>query len=35
MKLEQGKPLDQTKLEIIRGCEIIEWDAKALRVTRS
>ncbi|MEZ5763058.1 MAG: NAD-dependent succinate-semialdehyde dehydrogenase [Xanthobacteraceae bacterium] len=27
MTLEQGKPLDQAKLEIIRGCEIIEWDA--------
>jgi succinate-semialdehyde dehydrogenase/glutarate-semialdehyde dehydrogenase len=27
MVLEQGKPLDQAKLEILRGCEIIEWDA--------
>lgn len=27
MTLEQGKPLDQARLEIIRGCEIIEWDA--------
>lgn len=27
MTLEQGKPLDQAKLEILRGCEIIEWDA--------
>src|SRR5579871_3374302 len=25
--LEQGKPLAQAKLEIIRGCEIIDWDA--------
>ncbi len=27
MTLEQGKPLAQAKLEIIRGCEIIDWDA--------
>src|SRR6201991_5070289 len=27
MTLEQGKPLDQARLEIIRGCDIIEWDA--------
>lgn len=27
MTLEQGKPFDQARLEIIRGCEIIEWDA--------
>lgn len=27
MTLEQGKPLDQARLEIVRGCEIIEWDA--------
>jgi succinate-semialdehyde dehydrogenase/glutarate-semialdehyde dehydrogenase len=27
MTLEQGKPLDQARLEILRGCEIIEWDA--------
>lgn len=25
--LEQGKPLAQARLEIIRGCEIIDWDA--------
>jgi succinate-semialdehyde dehydrogenase / glutarate-semialdehyde dehydrogenase len=25
--LEQGKPLAQSKSEILRGCEIIEWDA--------
>lgn len=24
---EQGKPLTQAKLEIIRGCEFLEWDA--------
>jgi succinate-semialdehyde dehydrogenase/glutarate-semialdehyde dehydrogenase len=27
MTLEQGKPLDQARLEIVRGCDIIEWDA--------
>lgn len=27
MTMEQGKPLDQARLEILRGCEIIEWDA--------
>src|ERR1700744_4968407 len=27
MTLEQGKPLDQAKLEILRGADIIEWDA--------
>lgn len=27
MTLEQGKPLDQSRLEILRGCDIIEWDA--------
>lgn len=27
MVLEQGKPLDQAKLEILRGCDIIDWDA--------
>lgn len=26
--LEQGKPLSQAKMEIIRGCEILEWDAE-------
>ena len=25
--LEQGKPLAQAKLEILRGCDIIDWDA--------
>jgi succinate-semialdehyde dehydrogenase/glutarate-semialdehyde dehydrogenase len=25
--LEQGKPLAQARTEILRGCEIIEWDA--------
>lgn len=28
MTLEQGKPLAQSHLEIIRGCEMIEWDAQ-------
>lgn len=27
MTLEQGKPLEQARLEILRGAEIIEWDA--------
>lgn len=27
MTLEQGKTLSQSRLEILRGCEIIEWDA--------
>jgi len=27
MTLEQGKPIAQARLEILRGCEIIEWDA--------
>lgn len=27
MTLEQGKPIEQAALEIIRGCDIIEWDA--------
>jgi succinate-semialdehyde dehydrogenase/glutarate-semialdehyde dehydrogenase len=27
MTLEQGKPVDQARLEILRGCEILEWDA--------
>ena len=27
MTLEQGKPIEQARLEIIRGCDIIEWDA--------
>ena len=24
---EQGKPIEQARLEILRGCDIIEWDA--------
>jgi len=33
MTLEQGKPIDQARLEILRGCDIIEWDAtEGLRV---
>jgi succinate-semialdehyde dehydrogenase/glutarate-semialdehyde dehydrogenase len=28
MTLEQGKPIAQSRLEIVRGCEIIEWDAQ-------
>jgi hypothetical protein len=27
MTLEQGKPIDQARLEILRGYDIIEWDA--------
>jgi len=27
MTLEQGKPIAESRLEIQRGCEIIEWDA--------
>jgi succinate-semialdehyde dehydrogenase / glutarate-semialdehyde dehydrogenase len=27
MTLEQGKPLAQARLEILRGCDIIDWDA--------
>ena len=27
MTLEQGKPLDQSRLEVLRACDIIEWDA--------
>jgi succinate-semialdehyde dehydrogenase / glutarate-semialdehyde dehydrogenase len=27
MTLEQGKPLPQARLEILRGCDIIDWDA--------
>ena len=27
LTLEQGKPIAQARLEILRGCEIIEWDA--------
>src|SRR5262249_61570848 len=25
--LEQGKPLSHSRLEVLRGCDIIEWDA--------
>lgn len=25
--LEHGKPLEQARLEVVRGCEFIEWDA--------
>lgn len=28
MTLEQGKPIAQSRLEILRGCEIMEWDAE-------
>ena len=27
MTLDQGKPIAQARLEVLRGCEIIEWDA--------
>jgi succinate-semialdehyde dehydrogenase / glutarate-semialdehyde dehydrogenase len=27
MTLEQGKPVAEARLEILRGCDIIEWDA--------
>jgi len=33
MTLEQGKPIAQSRLEIIRGCEFIEWDAQEGRRT--
>jgi len=33
MTLEQGKPMAQSRLEILRGCEIIEWDAQEGRRT--
>lgn len=33
MTLEQGKPIAQSRLEILRGCEIIEWDAAEGRRT--
>src|SRR5215468_690176 len=33
MTLEQGKPIGQSRLEIIRGCEFIEWDAQEGRRT--
>lgn len=28
MTLEQGKPIDQSRLEVLRGADIIEWDAQ-------
>lgn len=28
MTLEQGKPIAQSRLEILRGCDILEWDAQ-------
>lgn len=27
MTLEQGKPVEQSRLEVLRACDIIEWDA--------
>jgi succinate-semialdehyde dehydrogenase / glutarate-semialdehyde dehydrogenase len=33
MTLEQGKPIGQARLEILRGCDIIEWDAAEGRRT--
>lgn len=33
MTLEQGKPIAQARLEILRGCDIIEWDAAEGRRT--
>ncbi|WP_313348308.1 NAD-dependent succinate-semialdehyde dehydrogenase [Paracoccus sp. (in: a-proteobacteria)] len=27
LTLEQGKPLEQSRLEVLRACDIIEWDA--------
>src|SRR5262249_58936217 len=33
MTLEKGKPIAQSRLEIIRGCEFIEWDAQEGRST--
>jgi succinate-semialdehyde dehydrogenase/glutarate-semialdehyde dehydrogenase len=33
MTVEQGKPIAQSRLEIIRGCEIIEWDTQEGRRT--
>lgn len=27
MTLDQGKPIVQARLEVLRGCELIEWDA--------
>ena len=33
MTLEQGKPIAQSRLEILRGCDILEWDAQEGRRT--
>jgi succinate-semialdehyde dehydrogenase / glutarate-semialdehyde dehydrogenase len=33
MTLEQGKPIAQSRAEILRGCEIIEWDTAEGRRT--
>jgi succinate-semialdehyde dehydrogenase/glutarate-semialdehyde dehydrogenase len=33
MTLEKGKPIAQSRQEILRGCEIIEWDAQEGRRT--
>jgi succinate-semialdehyde dehydrogenase/glutarate-semialdehyde dehydrogenase len=27
MTLEQGKPIAQSRLEVLRACDIVEWDA--------
>jgi succinate-semialdehyde dehydrogenase / glutarate-semialdehyde dehydrogenase len=33
MTLEPGKPIGQARLEVLRGCDIIEWDASEGRLT--
>lgn len=33
MTLEQGKPIVQSRLEVLRGCDIMEWDATEGRRT--
>ncbi len=33
MTLEQGKPIAESRLEVLRACEIIEWDASEGRRT--
>ncbi len=33
MTLEQGKPIAQSRLEVLRGCDILEWDASEGRRT--
>jgi succinate-semialdehyde dehydrogenase/glutarate-semialdehyde dehydrogenase len=33
MTLEQGKPIAQSRLEILRACDILEWDAQEGRRT--